>query len=67
MLSAAMGVHSANDVAHELSIMSAADQLPAYMLNLTLERLQTNVDRLMSDIADVRGALGEVAGNGQRL
>jgi hypothetical protein len=56
--SAAMGVHRANDVAHELSLLTQAANLPEYLVALTLERLGESVARLLSDIEDMRGALG---------
>jgi hypothetical protein len=58
MRSAAMGAHRANDVAHELALMTQATNLPDYLVSLTLERLQTNVERMLSDIEDMHGAMG---------
>jgi hypothetical protein len=56
--SAAMAAHRANDVAHELALLTQAANLPEYLVALTLERLGENVARLLSDIEDMRGALG---------
>jgi hypothetical protein len=56
--SAAMAVDRANDVAHELSLLTQAGLLPEYFVALTLERLGEQVARLLSDIDDMHGAFG---------
>jgi hypothetical protein len=53
-----MAVHRANDVAHELAILTQAALLPEYLVSLTLERLGDRLAELLSDIEDMRGALG---------
>jgi hypothetical protein len=58
--SAAMAAHRANDVAHELALLTQAANLPEYIVSLTLERLGENVARLLSDIEDMHGALGRL-------
>jgi hypothetical protein len=54
-----MAVHRANDVAHELAILTQMALLPEYLVSLTLERLGEQVARLLSDIEDMRGAFGQ--------